>query len=81
MTSDSAMTCKTRSNDQQAIVATAAARPFVTGVPSRVVDNFDALGCQYRESLPDDRFAVVDGGLPIAHAGSAFLNGLTVTAW
>ncbi len=80
---DTAVTEKGRRNNQQAIVGAAAAGTFVTGVSSRVVDQFATLRKQHGQALLDDRFALGSrsGRILIAHAGSAFLNGLTLTAW
>lgn len=77
---DTAVTEKGRRNNQQAIVGAAAAGTFVTGVSSRVVDQFATLRKQHGQALLDDRFPL-GGRILIAHAGSAFLNGLTLTAW
>ena len=80
---DTAVPEKSRRNNQQAIVGAAATGTFVTGVSSRVVDQFATLRNQHRQSLLDDRFPLGSrsGCVLIAHAGSAFLNGLTLTAW
>jgi len=80
---DTAVTEKGRRNNQQAIVGAAAAGTFVTGVSSRVVDQFATLRKQGGQSLLDDRFPLGSRTVCvlIAHAGSAFLNGLTLTAW
>ena len=80
---DTAVAEKNRRHDQQSIVSAAAAGPFVTGVSRRVVDQFATLRKQHGQALLDDRFALGSrsGRILIAHAGSAFLNGLTLTAW
>ncbi len=79
---DTAVAEKSRRNDQQAIVSTAATGTFVTGVSRRVVDQLATQRSQHRQSLLDDRFPVGSstGIVAITHAGSAFLNGLTLTA-
>ena len=74
---------KIRRDDQQPIVTAATLGALMTSVPRRIVDQFQANRRQDGESLADDRLAVggKTGALRIAHAGRAFLNGLTVTAW
>ncbi len=80
---DTAVADKSGRNDQQAIVRAATTRPFVTGVSSRVVDQLATEWCQNRQPLLDDPFPVgrSTGSVLIAHAGRAFLNGLTETDW
>ena len=80
---DTAVAEKNRRHDQQSIVSAAAAGPFVTGVSRRVVDQLATQRSENRQSLLDDRFPFRSstGIVAITHAGSAFLNGLTLTAW
>ena len=80
---DTAMADKSRRNDQQAIVSAAIAGAFVTGMSSRVVDQLATQRSEIRQSFPDQCFPFCSStcSLLIAHAGSAFLNGLTLTAW
>ncbi len=79
---DTAVAEKNRRNDQQAIVSAAATGTFVAGVSRRVVDQLATQRSENRQSLLDDRFPVGSSTsiVAIAHAGSAFLNGLTLTA-
>lgn len=69
-------------HDQQAIMPTAAACASVTGVPRRVVDQLEASRRQGRQAPANDRFEtalLITRGEWLAHAGKAFLNGLTDT--
>ena len=56
---------------------------LVTGLSCRVVDQLATQRRENRQALLDDRFPVGSGSgmLAITHAGSAFLKGLTLTAW
>lgn len=70
-------------DDQHAVVPAAAPGAGVTGVPGRVVDQLELGRRQGRKALadqPDDIRRVADDGCRVAHAGSTFLKGLTLTA-
>lgn len=82
VTSQTALASESGGDYQQAIVPATAFGTFVPGMARRVVDQFGTNRLQNREPLLNDRFtAGGSSGLRTAHAGSTFLNGLTVTAW
>ena len=68
-------------DDQQAVMPAAAADAGVTGVFRRIVDQFETNRRQGGESLANDCAKVgrFGAGRGITHAGSTFLNGLTLT--
>ncbi|EXI91519.1 MAG: hypothetical protein AW12_01245 [Candidatus Accumulibacter sp. BA-94] len=52
-------------------------------MPGGIVDELEAGRRQCRQSLadePDDTGGIADDPCRVAHAGSTFLNGLTVTS-
>ena len=59
-------------NDQQFVMPAAAARAGVSGMLRRIVDDFQAERGEEGEPF-------LQQCLDVAHAGKAFLNGLTVT--
>ncbi len=81
MTGETRLAGKSGRNDQQAIVFAATAGACVAGVPGRVIDQFQTDRRQNCEPLLNDRDDVssIGGGWRFSHAGSAFLNGLTIT--
>ena len=81
MTGETRLTGKSGRDDLQAIVPAATAGACMAGVPGRVVDQFQTDRRQNCEPLLNDRGDVcsIHRGRGITHAGSTFLNGLTIT--
>ncbi len=81
MTGETRLTGKSGGDDQQAIVSAATSGACMAGVHGRVVDQFQTDRRQNCEPLLNDRGDVssIGGGWRFSHAGSAFLNGLTIT--
>jgi len=71
---------KRRTDDQQAVVTATTACARVSRVLRRLVDQFQTLWRQGRQALTNERSQLVATvGAGLAHAGRAFLKGLTVT--
>lgn len=68
-------------DDQQTVMPATASRACVARVPGRVVDQFQANWREQRQALANDCFDIgnIPGDWRFTHAGSTFLNGLTVT--
>ncbi len=69
-------------DDQQAKMTTTAFGAGVAGVPRGVVDHLQAKRLKNAESLLNDCLNLCSSAdsARVTHAGSTFLNGLTVTA-